>query len=59
MNEYHSIKPLTDYLVGGLIAVLTIVCPVGTIYMGSLTNLEESIKINKVGNNSLPHDHNH
>lgn len=59
MTEDGSLMPLVNALTGGFIALLTLVAPLGVVYPTHFTNLEESVKINKVGNKTLPYDHNH
>jgi len=54
-DPYPSMKALTDQLVGVLIAVLTIVLPVCAIC--DFTNPEINVKINNIGNKTLPYDH--
>ena len=50
MMEDHSLKPLTNALVGGLIALATIGLPLIVCLPLQLTNLEESVKINNIVN---------
>ena len=52
-NDYHSWRPLTDYLVGGLIALMTITCPVIVIVSPHLANSENNVKINNIVNRTL------
>ena len=56
-DPYPSMKTFTDKLVGVLIAALTITLPLCVIC--DFTNFEESVKINNVGNKTLPYDYHH
>ena len=60
MTEDGSLMPLVNGLTGGFIALLTIAAPLGVVLQPThFTNLEESVKINKLSNKSLLYDHNH
>ena len=50
MTEDHSLKPLTDALVGGFIALLTLTLPAIVCLPIHLTDVEESVKINNIVN---------
>jgi hypothetical protein len=41
MNDHHSIKPLTDALVGGLIGLLTLVGPIYVVIPIQVDNCEK------------------
>ena len=45
MSPEHSIRALTDFLVGALIAVLTITAPIYVVL--DFTNSKENVTINK------------
>ena len=47
MND-GSIRP-SSFLLGGVIAMMTVVVPLSVVISPPYTNLEENIKINKVG----------
>ena len=56
MTEEHSLKPLTDTLVGGLIGLLTIAAPIYVVLPTNLTNVKSFVTINKISYKTLLND---
>ena len=58
-DPYHSIRALTDQLVGAFIAFLTVTLPVCVVIEPDLTQVQSFVTINKVGNKTLLYDYHH
>ena len=55
MNEY-STQPLTNALVGGIIALATILAPIYVIIPTNLTDVKSFVTINKISYKTLLND---